>query len=67
LRRDKFVFHRSRLRRVYEIALQQKDLENQAFCLEHLSTAATIDGDLGAADQYFKAWKRLGLDLVNDG
>jgi hypothetical protein len=67
LRQDKFVFHRSRLRRVYEIALQQKDSGNQAFCLEHLSTAAIIDGDLGAADQYFKAWKRLGLDLVNDG
>lgn len=67
LRKDKFVFDRTRLRQVYEIAQQQKDMENQVFCVRHLSTAAIIDGDLGAAQNYFRAWNELEEQLVNSG
>ncbi|KAH0564776.1 hypothetical protein GP486_001833 [Trichoglossum hirsutum] len=64
LRGDEFFYDRGRLRQVYEIAQQQKDTKNHLFCLNQLFTAALLDGDLGAAQNYDIALQKLEEELV---
>lgn len=60
----KFIFETERLREVYEIAKQVKDLRNQAFFLQQLKIGAQLDGELEAARRYEETWKEIGGESI---